>query len=282
MEWEGQEESSNVEDRRQFPVKTAAIGGGGLLIVVVAMFLGVNPQKLLDMFGQGQGQDQQPGQVARAPDPAEERLAKFTKVVLRDTEKVWGNLFRDMRKTYREPTLVLFREQVESACGRAGASVGPFYCPGDQKLYIDLSFYREMEKKLGAPGEFARAYVIAHEVGHHVQNLLGYAARADERGGETKNQRSVRLELQADYFAGVWAHYSKEDFKLNEADIDTALKAAYEIGDDRLQRKGRGYVVPDSFTHGTSRQRQRWFRAGFQTGSVDGARRLFDLPYDEL
>jgi predicted metalloprotease len=284
MEWEGQEESSNVEDRRQFPVKAAAIGGGGLIIVLVAMFLGVNPQKLLDMFGQGQGQPaaQQGEQGERKADPAEERLASFTKVVLRDTEVVWGKLFRETGKQYRVPKLVLFTGRVDSACGMADSAVGPFYCPGDSNVYIDLSFYKDMERKLNAPGEFARAYVIAHEVGHHVQRLLGYSARADADRSESKNQRSVRLELQADYLAGVWAHYSKEKFKLNEEDIDSALNAAFEIGDDRLQRKARGTVVPDSFTHGTSKQRQRWFREGFETGDVSGARQLFEMPYNRL
>jgi predicted metalloprotease len=282
MEWEGQEESSNVEDRRQFPVKTAAIGGGGLIIVLVAMFLGVNPQKLLDMFGQGQPAGQQGGQVERAPDPAEERLERFTKVVLRDTEVVWGKLFRQMGKEYRVPKLVLFNGKVDSACGMADSAVGPFYCPGDSNVYIDLSFYRDMERKLNAPGEFARAYVIAHEVGHHVQRLLGYSARVEQMRSEPKNHRSVRLELQADYLAGVWAYYGKEKFKLNEEDLESALNAAFEIGDDRLQKKGRGYVVPDSFTHGTSKQRQRWFRRGFETGDVDGARELLELPYNRL
>jgi uncharacterized protein len=280
MEWEGQEESSNVEDRRQFPVKAAAIGGGGLLIVLVAMFLGVNPQKLADIFGQGQ----QGAQVERAPDPAEERLASFTKVVLRDTEVVWDKLFRqlDPPRKYRAPKLVLFTERVDSACGTADSAVGPFYCPGDSNVYIDLSFYKDMERKLNARGEFARAYVVAHEVGHHVQRLLGYTARIEEIRSETKNQRSVRLELQADYLAGVWAYYGKEKFKLNAADIESALNAAKEIGDDRLQKKARGYVVPDSFTHGTSKQRQRWFRRGYETGDVDRARQLLELRYDEL
>jgi predicted metalloprotease len=282
MEWEGQEESSNVEDRRQFPVKAAAIGGGGLIIVLVAMFLGVNPQKLLDMFGQGQPAAEQGAPVERKFDPEEERLASFTKVVLRDTEVVWDRLFRKMGKTYQVPTLVLFSGRVDSACGMADSAVGPFYCPGDSKVYIDLSFYKDMERKLDAPGEFARAYVVAHEVGHHVQRLLGYTARIEEIRSEDKNKRSVRLELQADYLAGVWAYYGKEKFKLNAADIKSAVHAAYEIGDDRLQSKARGYVVPEKFTHGSSEQRQRWFRRGYETGDVDGARQLLELPYNRL
>jgi predicted metalloprotease len=282
MEWEGQEESSNVEDRRQFPVKAAAIGGGGLIIVLVAMFLGVNPQKLMDMFGQGQPAAEQGAPAERKADPEEERLASFTKVVLRDTEVVWDNLFRKMGKTYRVPKLVLFTGRVDSACGTADSAVGPFYCPGDSNVYIDLSFYKDMERKLNAPGEFARAYVVAHEVGHHVQRLLGYSARIEQIRSETKNERSVRQELQADYLAGVWAYYGKEKFKLNAADINSALNAAKEIGDDRLQKKARGHVVPDSFTHGTSEQRQRWFRRGYETGDVGGARQLLELRYDEL
>jgi predicted metalloprotease len=282
MEWEGQEESSNVEDRRQFPVKAAAIGGGGLIIVLVALFLGVNPQKLLDMFGQGQPAGEQGAPVERKLDPEEERLASFTKVVLRDTEVVWDKLFRKMGKTYRVPTLVLFTDATSSGCGPANSAIGPFYCPPDSTVYIDLSFYKDMERKLNAPGEFARAYVVAHEVGHHVQRLLGYSARIEEIRSETKNERSVRLELQADYLAGVWAYYGKEKFKLNAADIKSALNAAKMIGDDWLQRKGRGYVVPEQFTHGSSEQRQRWFRRGYETGDVDGARQLLELRHDDL
>jgi predicted metalloprotease len=282
MEWEGQEESSNVEDRRQFPVKAAAIGGGGLIIVLVAMFLGVNPQKLMDMFGQGQPAAEQGAPAERKFDPEEERLASFTKIVLRDTEVVWDRLFRKMGQTYQVPTLVLFTERVDSACGMADSAVGPFYCPGDSKVYIDLSFYKEMERKLNAPGEFARAYVVAHEVGHHVQRLLGYSARIEEIRSEDKNKRSVRLELQADYLAGVWAYYGKEKFKLNADDIESAIHAAKMIGDDWLQKKARGVVRPDSFTHGSSEQRQRWFRRGFETGDVNGARQLLELPYNRL
>jgi predicted metalloprotease len=289
MEWEGREESENVEDRRSLGKSAGiAIGGvGGLVVLVLALLLGVDPQRLLGPAGQGPGAG--PGdQQARPVDPAEEHLAHFTKVVFGDTERVWGRLFDRMGKVYSKPTLVLFSGQVDSACGSADAAVGPFYCPGDAKVYIDLSFYRDMERKLGAPGEFARAYVIAHEVGHHVQKLLGYSRRVDEArrtGSKAQaNQMSVRLELQADYLAGVWAHHGQEQFKkfLDPGDIESALNAAFEIGDDRLQKRARGYVVPDSFTHGTSKQRQRWFRQGFETGDVGEARQLFDLPYDEL
>jgi uncharacterized protein len=283
MEWEGREESQNVEDQRGFPTKAVAIGGGGVVIVVLALLLGLNPQMLLDLFGQ-RGEPQ-PQQVQK--DPHEERLARFTKVILHDTEEVWDDLFKKMGKRYEKPHLVLFSGSVRSACGLADTAVGPFYCPADSKLYIDLSFYRDMERKLNAPGEFARAYVIAHEVGHHVQHLLGYSQRGSPggpgRGSGSRNQMSVRLELQADYLAGVWAHWGQKRFKfLQKGDLESALHAAFQIGDDRLQRRSRGYVVPDSFTHGTSEQRVRWFRRGFKTGSVKGAAALFKLPYDEL
>jgi predicted metalloprotease len=273
VDWEGREESSNVEDRRSLGKTGLAIGGGigGIILAIVALFLGVDPQRLSGLLGSGGQQEYKPA------DKEEERLASFTKVVLRDTELVWDDQFRKMGKTYKKPTLVLFSGRVDSACGRASASVGPFYCPADEKVYIDLSFYREMERKLDIPGEFARAYVIAHEVGHHVQKLLGYSARPGN------HQDSVRLELQADYLAGVWAHYAQEKFRyLKEEDIDSAINAAYQIGDDRLQKKATGQVMPDSFTHGTSKQRMYWFKEGFRTGDVAGAKRLFELPYDKL
>ncbi|HZY84353.1 MAG TPA: neutral zinc metallopeptidase [Gemmataceae bacterium] len=286
MKWEDREESENVEDRRGLG-KTVGIAGGagGLLVLILALVFGVNPQQLAQFFGQGG-----PGQPAaqqRAADPQEDRQAHFTKVVLGDTEKVWDDLFRKMGKRYRKPKLVLYTDQVDSACGAASASVGPFYCPGDSTVYIDLSFYRDMQRKLNAPGDFARAYVIAHEVGHHVQRLLGYSQRVDEaRQTQSKaaaNRMSVRLELQADYFAGVWAHHAEEKFKLLEpGDVETALKAAFEIGDDRLQKKARGTVKPDTFTHGTSKQRMRWFNAGLKTGDVGQAAELFERRYDEL
>jgi predicted metalloprotease len=285
MEWEGREESENVEDRRGFGRKAgiAAAGGGSILVVVVALLLGVDPQKLLQQMPQEQGAPADP----KAPrDPAEERLRRFSSVVLRDTEVVWEDQFRKMGRQYKNPKLVLFTDEVESKCGFANKQVGPFYCPADQHVYIDLSFYREMEKKLGAPGEFARAYVIAHEVGHHVQNLLGYSAKAHEakRNLSPVEQKhmSVRLELQADYLAGVWAHYAKDSYKLNKADLESALNAAHQIGDDHLQQQARGYVRPDSFTHGTSQQRMKWLMKGFTTGDVKGASQLFDLPYEEL
>lgn len=275
MEWEGREESSNVEDRRGMSPKLAIGGGAGLVVAIIAFFLGVNPGNLV-----------RENQGVR-DDPGEERQAKFTKVILKDTEIVWNEQFQKMGKRYREPTLVLFHDEVDSACGRADAAVGPFYCPGDSNVYIDLAFYQTLERDLGASGEFARAYVIAHEVGHHVQRLLGYSARVDDarRSGSKveANRMSVRLELQADYLAGVWAHHAQQRFHyLNEKDIQSAMNAASRIGDDVLQKRARGRVTPDSFTHGTAQQRQRWFMEGYRTGDVNAARRLFDLRYEEL
>jgi predicted metalloprotease len=193
-------------------------------------------------------------------------------VVLAETEDAWSDTFRQMGKEYRKPTLVLFTDRVQSACGVAGTAVGPFYCPGDEKLYIDLSFFHELRTKFGAPGDFAIAYVVAHEVGHHVQKLLGTMERVDavrnRVSEEQANAISVRLELQADFYAGVWAHYARNRGIVEPGDVEEALGAASAVGDDRLQREGQGYVVPDSFTHGTSEQRARWFRQGFETGDV--------------
>ena len=290
MEWEGREESSNVEDRRGISGKGMAIGGGGigLLIVIAGMIFGFDPQKFLGGGGgpAGGGGDDGGG-APRQTDPAEGRLEHLTRVVLKDTETVWDEQFKKMGKTYTMPILVLFTGKVETACGGADAAVGPFYCPGDSKVYIDLSFFKVMEEKLKAGGDFARAYVIAHEIGHHVQRLLGYSARVDDarRGGNKveANHASVRLELQADYLAGVWAHYAQEKFNyLRPGDVDTALNAANNIGDDYLQKQARGRVMPDTFTHGRSDQRKRWFLEGFKTGDVKRAKLLFDLKYEEL
>lgn len=286
MKWEGREESQNVEDRRGMAMKAGvALGGGSILLVLLALLLGVDPQNLAGLAGPPPDEGQP--QETRPVDSAEEKLASFTKVIFRDTEVVWEDLFRRAGKQYHKPTLVLFTGMVQSACGSADSAVGPFYCPGDSKVYIDLSFYRDMERQLMAPGEFARAYVVAHEVGHHVQRLLGYSARVDEarrRLSKTEyNKMSVRLELQADFLAGIWAHYGQKKFNfLEPGDVESALKAAFEIGDDRLQRKARGTVVPDSFTHGTSQQRMRWFRRGLETGNLREAALLFELDYDQL
>jgi predicted metalloprotease len=248
-----------------------AVGGGlgTIVLVVVALLFGADPRELLD---QGQGEPAQGTRSTRQVNPQEDELKQFTSAVLAETEDVWNSLFQQAGRRYREPTLTLFTGQTRSACGVAGASVGPFYCSGDEKLYIDLSFYRDMKTRLGAPGDFAQAYVIAHEVGHHVQHLLGTMAQVDAQqrrvGKAEGNRLSVMLELQADFYAGVWAHYAARRGIVEPGDIEEALGAASAVGDDRLQRRGQGYVVPDSFTHGSSEQRARWFRKGFETGDI--------------
>ncbi|HEY4309037.1 MAG TPA: neutral zinc metallopeptidase [Pirellulales bacterium] len=286
MRWEGREESQNVDDRRRMGGPAVAMGGGGLLVIIVlALLFGVDPQQLLNAPGVNVGAPGAPAEEGPA-DPEEERLASFSKVVFNDTELVWSDIFSKMGRRYQSPTLVLFSGRVESACGLASAAVGPFYCGGDSNVYIDLAFYRDMERKLHAPGEFARAYVLAHEVGHYVQRLLGFADMAQQQRGfgrGDKNQASVRLELQADFLAGVWAHHAQEKFDyLDPGDVESALNAANQIGDDRLQKQAQGYVVPDAFTHGTSEQRKRWFSRGFKNGDVREATLLFETEYDQL
>lgn len=288
MEWQGRRESDNVEDRRSMGKAGLAIGGGGgaILLIIIYLFLGGDPSQLMEMQQQQQQQQQQV--PTGKNDPAEEELVKFVKVILADTEDVWGDLFRKSGLgSYREPKLVLFRDHVDSACGFASAAVGPFYCPADQRVYLDLQFFDEMKRVYRAPGDFAQAYVIAHEVGHHVQNLVGTSNKVhalQQRTTKTEaNRLSVRLELQADYLAGVWAHHIQKQRKVLEpGDIEEAIRAANAIGDDALQRKSRGYVVPDSFTHGTSEQRIRWFTRGFQTGDFAGREALFEIPYNQL
>ncbi len=279
MRWQGERESSNVEDRRGLRPGHAVIGGGGLLIVLlVGMVFGIDPRLLLSQLSSST----EGGPAASAPvtpgtgersSAAEDEMKSFVSVVLAETEDVWHEQFRAMGREYHEPTLVLFTDRVESACGLSSAAVGPFYCPGDEKVYLDLGFYEELQRRFGAPGDFAQAYVIAHEVGHHVQNQLGISERVHAMRGRVSeaeyNQLSVRLELQADFLAGVWAHHAQRLRNvLEEGDIDEALRAANAIGDDRLQMQSRGYVVPDAFTHGTSEQRVRWFKRGFESGSL--------------
>ncbi|HJZ93238.1 MAG TPA: neutral zinc metallopeptidase [Gemmataceae bacterium] len=285
MQWEGREESKNVEDRRGMGMgkPALAVGGlGGAIIVILGLIFGVDIQKFL---GQGPGGEQPPGQT----DPSEDKLGHFAKVIFGDTERIWDEQFKKMDppRRYEKPKLVIFSESTNTGCGAADAGIGPFYCPADSSVYIDLSFYHVLEDKLGSPGEFARAYVLAHEVGHHVQRLLGYSARVDNArrtGSKAEaNRMSVRLELQADYLAGVWAHHAQEKYKfLDRKDLEDAENAAYHIGDDYLQKQARGRVQPDSFTHGTSKQRQKWFLKGFQTGDVKAAAELFELPYGDL
>jgi predicted metalloprotease len=272
MRWKGRRESANVEDRRSFSPRTLGVGGGllGLLLVLVVVLLGGDPGGILQVL---QNNAQPPGGAAGPADPAEDELKRFVSVVLADTEQVWQQLFREMGSAYREPQLVLFRDSVQSACGFTGAATGPFYCPEDQKVYLDMGFFDEMDARLNAPGDFAQAYVVAHEIGHHVQNQLGITDKVHALRGrlseEQYNQLSVRLELQADFLAGVWAHHAQRNWRiLEQGDIEEALNAASAIGDDRLQRQAQGYVVPESFTHGTSAQRVEWFRRGLETGDM--------------
>jgi hypothetical protein len=275
MRWQGRRQSQNVEDRRGIRISRGGLVGGGigtLAIALIVMFLGGDPTAVL----QGVGTSTQTVEEPYVESPGEAEWRQQIAVVLAETEDAWNSVFGDLGGDYREPTLVLFSEAVESGCGFAQAAVGPFYCSPDEKLYIDLGFFEQLDRQLGARGDFARAYVVAHEVGHHVQNLLGISTRVDEirrRPGVDEvesNQLSVRLELQADCYAGLWAqHADKYAGILESGDILEAMAAASAVGDDRLQRTAGRAVVPDSFTHGTSEQRQRWFQQGFRTGSVD-------------
>jgi uncharacterized protein len=271
MKYKGRRGSANVEDRRGMGGKTLVGGGiGGLIIVLIITFMGGNPDEILNDLG-AKGTDQN---VAYEETEDEKELAEFVSVVLADTEEVWSSLFAEEGLTYKEPKLVLYSGSVQSACGAAGSAVGPFYCPGDQKLYIDLSFYQELQNKFQAPGDFAMAYVIAHEVGHHVQTLLGTSGQVNELrqrlSQEEFNKYSVKLELQADYYAGVWAHHAQGMNLLEEGDLEEALTAASAVGDDTIQKRAQGYVVPESFTHGTSKERKNWFYKGFESGTIEG------------
>ncbi|MBB4826164.1 putative metalloprotease [Sporosarcina luteola] len=268
MEWKGRRGSRNVEDRRGMGGPAIMGGGiGGIVLILVVMFLGGDPSAILNGLG---GSSENTSYVETEQD---KELEEFVSVVLADTEDVWHEIFEEEGLEYREPTLVLYSGSVQSACGTAGASVGPFYCPGDEKLYIDLSFYQELQDQFQAPGDFAMAYVIAHEVGHHVQKLLGIsdqmASIRSQVSEEEYNKYSVRLELQADYFAGVWAKHAQGMGVLEKGDLEEALNAASAVGDDTIQKRARGYVVPESFTHGTSEQRKKWFYKGFQSGKIE-------------
>ncbi len=273
MLWKNRRESSNVEDRRGFSGGGGIALGGGfgtIVIIVLALLFGVDPRQLLDPSTTQPDAGQAP---AGAPNSAtEDDTTKFTRVVLADTEDVWNNLFQQIGRRYEEPRMVLFAGRVQSACGLATSAVGPFYCPGDNQVYLDTSFFDELHRRFGAPGDFAQAYVIAHEIGHHVQNQLGTMRKVDAQRSRLSeaeaNRLSVRVELQADFYAGVWAHYVAQKGYLEGGDVEEALRAASAIGDDRLQREGQGYVVPDSFTHGTSEQRVRWFRKGYESGDL--------------
>ncbi len=277
MKWETGRRSDNVEDRRRGGGgRGIAIGGGGAIIVaLVVLLMGGDPSQVLqgllpDATGTTQGTQQ--------TSPAEDRLADMCSVVLADTEDTWNAIFAKMGRDYVEPHLVIFSSQVQSACGAAQGSSGPFYCPGDQKLYLDLSFYEELASRFKAPGDFAQAYVIAHEVGHHVQNQLGTMQKVhslmNRATRSEANNLSVRLELQADFYAGIWAHYADKSRRLlDSGDLSEALNAAAAVGDDRIQKQSQGYVVPDSFTHGSSAQRIKYFKLGYETGDL----KAFDL-----
>lgn len=283
MKWEGNRESDNVEDRRGdgggggFGLGGRSVGIGTILVALLGGWMfGINPMTILNLLSGGAPtaqMQQQPPTPAQRP-PADDRMARFVSTVLADTEDVWKDVFSKAGGAYKEPHLVLFKGQIGTGgCGTGQSAMGPFYCPADQKVYIDLAFYETLTKRLGAPGDFAQAYVVAHEVGHHVQNLLGISAKMDQmrsRVSKTEyNALSVRLELQADCFAGLWAHNAQNSRQILEnGDVEEAMNAAAKIGDDALQRAGGGAVVPESFTHGTSAQRQRWFDTGLRTGSV--------------
>ena len=263
MRWRGRRRSSNVEDRRGMSSKGVVSGGlGAVVIALLFYFLGGDPTNLIQ---------QEPNPPSYSENE-EKELANFVSVVLAETEDVWHSIFEEANSNYREPTLVLFNERVQSACGIAGSATGPFYCSEDEKLFIDLSFYKQLQEQFEAPGDFAMAYVIAHEVGHHIQNLTGTLNKIhslrQRLSEEEYNEYSVRLELQADFYAGVWAHYTEKIDLLEEGDLEEALNAASAVGDDRIQKSTQGYIVPESFTHGTSEQRNKWFYKGFKTGDI--------------
>jgi predicted metalloprotease len=294
MQWQGQRESDNVEDRRGMPGGPMMISGGlgTIAIVILVALLGGDPIAFLQQLQNGPQQGQQQRQQQGPPEPGlqdDERPERhdparrdngrhdvqkeFVSVVLADTEDVWDDVFREMGRTYRKPRLVLYTGHTSSGCGAADSAIGPFYCPVDETIYLDLGFFAELRNRFGAPGEFAQAYVIAHEVGHHVQKLLGTMEKVDSQrrhASKTEsNHLSVRLELQADFLAGVWANRADRAKHIIEGgDVEAALRAAQAIGDDQLQRQARGYVIPDSFTHGTSAQRIHWFRLGLETGDL--------------
>ena len=285
MKWEGQRQSENVEDRRDeggsggggFRLGGGrSIGLGSIVIALVAGWIfGINPLTLLGVLDGGGGSGSAPSaqQAPAQRPPANDAMASFVSAVLADTEEVWGAVMKTGGVAYREPKLVLFRGGVATACGTGQSAMGPFYCPGDQKVYLDLGFFDTLRSRMGAPGDFAQAYVISHEVGHHVQNLLGITGKVDGMRGRVSatqmNALSVKVELQADCFAGVWTHHSQKGKGwLERGDVEEAMNAAAQIGDDMLQRKSQGTVVPESFTHGSSQQRQTWFKRGLESGSV--------------
>jgi uncharacterized protein len=275
MRWEGRETSDNIEDRRGMRMPGGSAGGVGcvglLVVIVISVLTGADPRALLGILGLVQ-QVSPPAQTQQAPvgpPKAGDKTAQFVGVVLKDTENTWTAVFQKMGRSYQEPKLVLFDGRVASACGMASSAVGPFYCPGDRNVYLDTAFFRELSQRFGAPGDFAAAYVVAHEVGHHVQNLLGISDQVESaqrraRSQEQANAYSVRLELQADCFAGVYGHFNQQ--YLDPGDIEEGLRAAAAIGDDNIQKQAQGYVAPESFTHGSSAMRVRWLKRGLETG----------------
>jgi len=270
MKWHGRKGSGNIEDRRGMSSGRLAVGGGigTIIIVLIVLFLGGDPSQLINELEGGIETEQ----VSTSAE--EDQMAQFVAVVLKDTETVWGKIFEQSNASYRQPKLVLFRGQVQSACGLASAASGPFYCPSDEKVYIDLSFCDQLKTRFGAYGDFAVAYVIAHEIGHHVQNQLGILEEVNLQKSRVSqkeaNRLTVRVELQADFLSGMWAHYAQQMLNtVEEGDIDEAINAAAAVGDDKLQMESQGRVVPDAFTHGTSAQRKEWFRKGWMTGDID-------------
>lgn len=298
MLWKGRRQSDNIEDRRsqgggmpggfgggpgQFRIPIGGRAGGGglstIVILVVLFFVlkacGIDPMQILEGsggFGDGSGQISQQENADGSGAPASDEMGQFVATVLAETEDVWNGIFQANGLTYEEPRLVMFSGQIRSACGFASSAAGPFYCPGDHKVYLDTSFFRQLERQFGASGDFAQAYVVAHEVGHHVQNLTGILPKFNQMRQQMSeaeaNQMSMRVELQADCFAGVWGHFTAQKGILEQGDLEEALNAAQQIGDDTLQKKTQGYVVPESFNHGTSAQRQKWFAAGFKSGKL--------------
>lgn len=287
MRWRGGEQSDNLEDRRSMGPRGMAIGGGGVLVViVVGLLLGVDPGQLLQVAQQQQ--QQAPVGPPRQLTPKELEQKEFSATVLKYTEVVWTEQFRKLGQRYQPPHMVLFTDQVDTGCGRAPSAVGPFYCPADRTVYLDPTFFEELEDKLGgSKADFSQAYVMAHEVGHHVQNLLGFSDIVESKRGKVPRSElhewSVRLELQADYLAGVWAHYGQQKFNFIEpGDVEAAIKSANSIGDDRLQKRSSGFTSPEKYTHGTSEQRVRWFNLGLKTGDLEQMKDLFELPYNQL
>lgn len=288
MRWEGREQSANVEDRRGMAMAAGGLVAGGgfgtIVLMIIMIFLGGNPQQLLEQVGQQQERMAAGARVVPEND-ADAKLVEFVSVVMKDTEDVWGKLFREqLGAKYQEPKLVLFKGEVRSACGQATAAVGPFYCPGDSNVYLDFDFFRELKSRFEAPGDFAMAYVIAHEIGHHVQNQLGLSSKIqamqNKAGKDESRQLSVRLELQADYLAGVWAKHAQESKQIIESgDIGEAVNAAKQIGDDKITK---GRVPENMFTHGSSQQRVKWYKAGLASGDLQGMMKTFELEFDAL